>query len=537
MDKSIEKLNGPEMLDYLLLKFQGEKLVEKLDEFATSLKKNKLHWYRPYGHPDTLMGGTLWEGMQKGSTYLKFLDSIGEKAAPWDEWSEKPWQLNFHNASMTHQESMVMCANRVGKTNTAAYDDAFHLTGLYPDWYEGKRFNKPVLWWTGSPTNETSRDIVQKALIGTTDKEGKGTGSVPNHLIYGKPKTRQAGVSEVVDMFKVRHVSGGVSSCIMKTYEQGWRKWQGTEPEGVHLDEEPEDNELQGKIYSEALTRLLTSKGIMRVTFTPLLGQTKLVLHFQKGGDGVYLDGATWEDVPHLNREERERLASSYMEHEIEARTAGIPMMGEGAIFKVPESDVTVRPFEIPRHFARIKGIDFGIDHPAGLVDIAIDRDKDIIYVERSWKKDSIDILRHAEIINQRNQWVPVAWPHDGLKRSSIGATAIKKIKDMYVQSGVKMLARSARYDNDVGGAQSQWPIITEIQEREESGRIKYFTTCADLLQERRNYHMKEGKINSIRDDCLKSLFYAVMMRRFAVTQPFHSSYTNAPPEAFSTRR
>ena len=180
-------------------------------------------------------------------------------------------------------------------SDSGGYEAAIHMTGDYPDWWEGKRFDKPVLLWTGSPTNETSRDIVQKALLGGTSSEELGTGFIPREKIVGKPKMRQAGVSDVVDTFKVRHKSGGVSTCVLKTYEQGWRKWQGTEPDVVWLDEEPEDF----KIYTEALTRLLTSHGIMMVTFTPLLGQTDLVIHFQTSeSEQVWLGTATWEDAP-----------------------------------------------------------------------------------------------------------------------------------------------------------------------------------------------------------------------------------------------
>ena len=227
---------------------------------------------------------------------------------------KNPWQFDFHKAGIINQERMLEAANRPGKTQCAAAEVAMHMTGLYPDWWEGKRFNNPVLVWTGSPTNETSRDIVQKALLGGTDNQNLGSGWISRHLIYGKPRPRQAGVPDVVDQFKVKHVSGGYSQCIMKTYEQGWRKWQGTEPDIVWLDEEPDQSADQAKIFTEALTRLLTSHGIMMVTFTPLLGQTDLVMHFEEnqGRDGVWLGKATWDDAPHLIKKERERLMMSY---------------------------------------------------------------------------------------------------------------------------------------------------------------------------------------------------------------------------------
>ena len=36
-------------------------------------------------------------------------------------------------------------------------------------------------------------------------------------------------------------------------------------------------------------------------------------------------------------------------------------MAGEGAVFEVMEEELKIRPFEIPRYFAQIAGIDFGI--------------------------------------------------------------------------------------------------------------------------------------------------------------------------------
>ena len=189
------------------------------------------------------------------------------------------WQKEFHEAGKEHPERMLMAANRVGKTQCAACEIAYHLTGDYPDWWEGKRFEKATLVWTGSPTNETSKDIVQGELIGGLG-ETMGTGWVPKARVVGRPTTRQAGVKNVIDSFQVRHRSGGLSLCVLKTYEQGWQKWQGTAPQVVWLDEEPDDY----TIYSEAQTRTLTSHGIVLVTFTPLLGATELVYHFNTGG-------------------------------------------------------------------------------------------------------------------------------------------------------------------------------------------------------------------------------------------------------------
>jgi phage terminase large subunit-like protein len=268
------------------------------------------------------------------------------------------WQIEFHDAGRVNPERMLMAANRVGKTISAACEVSYHLHGWYPDWWTGKRFDRPTLVWTGSPTNETSRDIVQAELLGGLG-EKIGTGWVPRKYIHGAPMTRQAGVKNVVDTFSVLHRSGGISTCAMKTYEQGWTKWQGVAPHVVWMDEEPEDY----RIFSESQTRILTSQGIVLVTFTPLTGVTELVQHFQEGGPGIYMSTASWEDAPHLSETDRERLRLSYRSHERDARTKGIPMMGEGALYPIADEVIAVEPFKIPRYWARMKGIDFGIDH------------------------------------------------------------------------------------------------------------------------------------------------------------------------------
>lgn len=434
-----------------------------------------------------------------------------------------PWQKEFHEAGIVNPERMLMAANRVGKTMSAGSEIAFHLTGEYPEWWTGRKFLAPTLVWTGSPTNETSRDIVQAELLGGLG-EKMGTGLVPRARLVGQPKTRQAGVKDVIDTFAVRHVSGGLSMCNLKTYEQGWQKWQGTAPHVVWLDEEPDDY----MIYSEAQTRILTSRGIILVTFTPLLGMTELVEHFRDGGPGIYLKGASWNDAPHLSNEDKARLSLSYRAHERKARTEGIPMMGEGAVFPIDDDEITVQPFKIPGHFARIKGCDFGIDHPAAGVEIAWDRDQDIIYVIDCYRKANETSPYHAAWFNKANRIVPVAWPHDGMNREKSGG---RTLADSYREHGVNMLSKSARYpkvpgEDEKGGPQPVEPIVNEVLERMGTGRFKAFANLSEFFEEKRSYHRKDGQIVPKRDDILKATFYAVMMRRYAVA-----------PESFVTHR
>lgn len=433
-------------------------------------------------------------------------------------YSYKPYEFQeaFHNAGADNSERMIMAANGVGKTLPGAVETAFHLTGDYPAWWKGKRFPGPVKFWVGSISNQTQREYTQPALIGDDLGENLGTGFIPRDRIIGKVKTRQAGMPDVADIVRVRHKSGGVSSAMMKTYEQGWRAWQGAAPDGIWMDEQPDENASNERmIFSEAQTRVFRSGGILYLTLTPLLGETPLITHFMSPkASGIWWIGATWDDAPHLKEEDKERLRATYPAHELEVRTMGVPMMGEGRVFTTGENEIKIAPFDIPDHYARIKGIDFGIDHPCAVVDIAWDRDADVIYVTRAWKKSGAESEEHAEAINAVDQWAPVSWPHDGGNREKSNGA---RLKDIYAQHGVRMLSKSARYKNDTGGGQPVEPVVMELEERARNGGLKVFSDCKDFFEEWRNLHRKDGKIVAIRDDVMKAFFYAVMMRRYAI--------------------
>jgi len=167
-----------------------------------------------------------------------------------------------------------MAGNQLGKTYCGSADTAFHLTGLYPDWWEGKRWDRPTRWWAGSKTSEVTRDGVQRYLVGEPkDESCWGTGMVPKHCLL--TTKRRMGVADALDSITVKHVSGGTSTLGFKSYDQGRQKWQGETLDGVWFDEEPPMD-----IYMEGLTRTNATKGITRITFTPLLGMSDVVAMF-----------------------------------------------------------------------------------------------------------------------------------------------------------------------------------------------------------------------------------------------------------------
>ena len=182
----------------------------------------------------------------------------------------------------------------------------------------------------------------------------------------------------------------------------------------------------------------------------------------------------------------------TYLDHEVDARTRGVPMLGTGGVYTVPDEQIKCKPFEIPEYFRRLVGIDFGIDHPFAAVWIAYDADNDIIYVTDCYKERSQTASYHSEAIKSRGRWIPVAWPHDGMIRDKGGGVALK---DQFLARGVNMLPESARYDDAKGGGQPREPATIDILDRMRTGRFKVFAHLEECFAKKRLLLRKDGQI------------------------------------------
>jgi phage terminase large subunit-like protein len=187
-----------------------------------------------------------------------------------------PKHLSFFSAGSEHRERAFIAGNRVGKTEgVGGYEVTCHLTGIYPDWWEGRRFTEPVMVWAAGNTSKTVRDILQLKMVGPLS--AMGTGMIPADKIVHT--SRKAGIPEALELVYVEHVAGGHSTLNFKSYDQGREGFEGTEQHVIWLDEEP-----PVEIYGECLMRTATVQGLVLLTFTPLRGLTPLVLSFLPGG-------------------------------------------------------------------------------------------------------------------------------------------------------------------------------------------------------------------------------------------------------------
>jgi len=435
--------------------------------------------------------------------------------APYDK------QIEFHNAGTSFHERMLGAGNQTGKTYAGSREVAMHLTGLYPDWWEGARFEKPVVWWVGGVSGEVIRDTTQKLLVGRMqDKDSLGSEAIPRDCIIETVKA--LGVKDLLDHVKVKHISGGISLCFFKSYEKGREKFQGETIDGVW-----EDEESPADIYSECLTR--TNKGqigqFLMTTFTPLKGMTTVAYDFYSGNKPQkHLTVMTIYDVDHYTDEEKEYIVASYPEHEREARAKGIPTVGEGRIFLTPEEDIKHRLEDVPNWWPHIIGMDLGYgqseaSHPTALVWMTWDRDTDVIYIYDACYVKKPTPIKTAGTVRSRCEtidWIPVAWPHDAMKAS--GGNEKGTIAELHKQQGMQMLEEHAKFED---GGNSVEAGIMDMDQRFENGGLKVAAHLDEWFAEYRMYHREDGKIVKLRDDIMSATRYGIMCIRHAITEPF----------------
>lgn len=429
-------------------------------------------------------------------------------------------QREFHALGRTKRERLFMAGNQLGKTVAGSAETAIHATGRYPDWWDGREFLKPIRGWAAGETGLATRDSIQKLLIGPPQqKDAWGTGMIPGDAIVDTQPAR--GVPDLLDSVVVKFggggdVQAGQSIILFKSYEQGRTKFQADTIDLAWLDEEPDLG-----IYTEALTRTNATGGLVMVTFTPLLGMSGVVTRFimPDQDDAGAIDRAvvqmTIEDAEHYSKEERARIIASYPAHEREARTKGVPIMGSGRIFPVSEDSITIDPLpRIPAHWTQIIGIDFGWDHPTAATHLAWDRDADVVYVMRTYRQAERTPIFHAAAIKPWGDWVPVAWPHDGLQHDKGSG---EELRNQYAAQGLNMLPERATYHDGGSGVEAG---LLDMLDRMQTSRLKVYSTCRDWFEEFRLYHRLDGKVVKERDDLMSATRYGIMMLRHAITVP-----------------
>lgn len=429
----------------------------------------------------------------------------------------------FFDAGLLYPERLFMAANRVGKSICGAFELACHLTGIYPDWWTGRRFEHKIEAWAVGPDARTVRDTAQKELIGPIGQFG--TGMIPAHALgqfWGLQGTNQA-----IDIIMIKHVSGGWSRLGFKNYKQDPKAFMGTSLHAIWLDEE-----CPLEIYNECNIRTATTGGIMLVTFTPLQGLSPMVVNFCKkadflvgarpivvvdtdddltedgydANDAQYAVGdhtrkavvqAGWNDAPWLDTETKARLLEDTPEYLKKARSEGIPSMGAGSVFPVDLQQVLCEPFVIPDSWPRMYALDVGWNRTAVLW-AAMDPNSDTIFIYDEHYQGQLLPEFHAIAIKSRGEWIRgVIDPAARGRGQSDGA----KLMSLYKSFGLKLAP--AKNERESG--------VQSIIQRLAVGKIRVFKTCVNFQKEYVLYRRKpNGEIIDENDHLMDAFRYII---------------------------
>lgn len=193
-----------------------------------------------------------------------------------------------------------------------------------------------------------------------------------------------------------------------------------------------------------------------------------------------YVVQASWEDAAaHLTKEAREELWSSIPEYQRDARSKGIPQLGSGAIFPVPESDLVVEPIKIGADWPRGYGLDphwtytsctwFAQD-PATLT----------YYLYDEYQREKQPVGVHAVSIKAKGEWVRGVIDKASDQTEGDG----EKLLELYMKAGLKVTKSSASKSVDAG--------LQDMLDAMLEGRFKIFKTCQKWIKEFRVYRRND---------------------------------------------
>lgn len=443
-------------------------------------------------------------------------------------------QLEFHNSRAT--ERILSGANQSGKSIAGTMETCFHLTGNYPDWWDGHRViprlnvtnNEYELnAWVLGTDSKTVRDSLQAKIIGTVNRDFND-GCIHPDYIYKSDKLMARGVPDAVDTIYIKHKSGARVKLQFRSYEQGRENLQAATIDFVYCDEEP-----PADVMGELRARITATNGFLYMAFTPLKGMTPLVQEFwMHDNPEKFLVCMNIYEAKHFTPDKLKKIESLYAglsEAERQARMMGIPTMGSGMVYPFDDSDLMYDSFPLPKNFRRIGGLDFGRgEHPTAIVWVALDPMTDVAYVYDAVKTTHKSIAENAEIMRKRGEWIPFAYPHDLMRDSGTergGRNNYEedkksegyKYKTMYEDNGIHFTPHNAK---TAEGSNKVENGLVEVRQRMATGRLKIARHLYELWKEKQVYRYGEDlKPIKQKDDLMDAMRYAVIMLRYSVSE------------------
>ncbi len=204
---------------------------------------------------------------------------------------------------------------------------------------------------------------------------------------------------------------------------------------------------------------------------------------------------ATWDDVPHLTEAQKADQLASYPPYQRDARSKGIPQLGSGAIYPIPESEILLDPFEIPPFWPRAYGLDVGWNRTAAIWG-ALDRETDTLVLYAEHYRGQAEPAIHAEAVRARGAWIRGAIdPASRGRGQKDGEQLLQNYRDL----GLHLVP--AQNGVEAG--------LFEVYQRLGSGRLKIFRTLQNWLAEYRLYRRDDkGAVVKANDHLMDATRY-----------------------------
>lgn len=210
---------------------------------------------------------------------------------------------------------------------------------------------------------------------------------------------------------------------------------------------------------------------------------------------GVVLAG--WDSVPHIKEEEKRDLLKTIPPYQRDARTKGIPQLGQGAIYPIEESEITVEAFKIPQHWPRAFALDVGWKRTAAVWG-AMERETDTWYLYGEYYRGQAEPSVHAAAIRGRGVWIPGCIDPAARGR---GQKDGEQLVESYRELGLDLTLA----DNAVEAG------IFDVYERLSTGRLKVFTLLRNWLAEYRIYRRDDlGRVVKNADHLMDGTRYLI---------------------------
>lgn len=435
----------------------------------------------------------------------------------------RPFEHQRRFFETTTDRRGILAANRIGKTVSTCYETAYHLTGLYPDWWTGHRFDKPITAMVAGEGWSQVALVLQQELLGTPDvklREQLGTGAIPRECIVAD--TMRSDGANAIGV-EIRHVTGAKSYLLFANYTQEVRQLQGFKLNLAVFDEQPPDD-----FFSEIVTRTATTQGMVLCSFTPLKGLNGLVSKFWNKESGYDYVRVAWDDVPEydpwgepfLLMETRRQLERDYLPHEREARMQGKPIQGKGAVFQLRDWPLYKSGdfnFATMPNIQRIIALDLGLVNDKTVISLVywdpwertawLHRQIVVQGVEEAVPTQYVNHLLRPEVFG-----TPIVLPPDASTpgRYTMSSSSIRELFDSYE---LNVLPKPIMNPPDSEGRVTNHKSygINQMRQMLETGSLMINENCTHFLNEARNYYVDERGRFSDPDDCVDSARYAIL--------------------------